>query len=91
LKHVITVLSDWEEPIGKARDHLAKLSELSEKIMALGKSLNQVEKDMESTWVDQIEMRDLSDVKRHLKEVEATLCLLQEEVDHIETKHCKET
>ena len=75
--------------MGKARDHLAKLSELSERIMALGKSLNQAEKDMKSAWVDQIEMRDLRDVKRHLKEVEATLCLLQEEVGHIEGEHCK--
>jgi hypothetical protein len=76
--------------MGEARDHLAKLSELSEKIMALGKSLNRAEKDMESTWVDQIEMRDLRDVKRHLEEVEDTLCLLQEEVGHIESSHCKE-
>jgi len=75
--------------MGEARDHLAKLSELSEKIMALGKSLNQAEIDMESTWVDQIEMRDLRDVKRHLKEVEDALCLLQEEVSHIEGEHCR--
>jgi hypothetical protein len=90
LKHVKTGLPGREEPMGKARDHLAKLSELSEKIMVLGKSLNRAEKDMESTWVDQIEMRDLRDVKRHLKEVEDALCLLQEEVSHIESRHCKE-
>jgi hypothetical protein len=89
LKHVIAVLSDREEPMGKARDHLAKLSELSEKILVLGESLRQAEKDMESTWVDQIEMRDLRDVKRHLKEVEDALCLLQKEVGHIEAEHCK--
>ena len=77
--------------MGKAKDHLAKLSELSKKIMALGKSLDQAEKDMESTWVDQIEMRDLRDVKRHLKEVEDALCLLQAEIGHIESRHCKET
>jgi len=75
--------------MGKARDHLAKLSELSEKIMALGGSLNQAEKDMESTWVDQIEMRDLRDVKRHSKEVEDALCTLEEEVSHVEAEHCK--
>jgi hypothetical protein len=75
--------------MGKARDHLAKLSELSKKIVALGESLNQAEKDMESTWVDQIEMRDLRDVKRHLKEVEDTLCTLEEEVSHVEVEHCK--
>jgi hypothetical protein len=77
--------------MGKARDHLAKLLELSKKITALGQSLNQAEKDMESTWVDQIEMRDLRDVKRHLKEVEDALSMLQEEVGHIESSHCKET
>ena len=75
--------------MGKARDHLAKLSELSEKIIVLGGSLRQAEKDMESTWVDQIEMRDLKDVKRHLKEVEDALCLLQKEVGHIEAEHYK--
>jgi hypothetical protein len=89
LKHVTTGLPGREEPMGKARDHLSKLSDLSKKITALGKSLNQAEKDMESTWVDQIEMRDLRDVKRHLKEVEDALCLLQEEISHIEGAHCK--
>jgi hypothetical protein len=77
--------------MGKARDHLKKLSKLSEKIMALGESINQAEKDMKSTWVDQIEMRDLRNVKRRLKEVEDVLCMMQEEVGHIEAKHCKET
>jgi hypothetical protein len=90
-KHGIAILFGREEPMGKARDHLAKLSELSKKITALGQSLSQAGKDMESTWVDQIEVRDLRDVKRHLKEVEDALCLLQEEVGHIESSHCKET
>jgi TATA-binding protein-associated factor Taf7 len=77
--------------MGDAKEHLRKFSELSEKIAALGKTLRQAEKDMESTWTDQIEMRDLQDVKRRLKEVEDTLCMMQEEVGHIEAKHCKET
>jgi len=85
------ILSKWEEPMGKAKDHLKKLSKLSEKIMALGESINHAEKDMESTWVDQIEMGDLRDIKRRLKEVEDTLCMVQKEVGHIEAKHCKET
>jgi hypothetical protein len=88
-KHVIAIRFSREEPMGRPRDHLAKLSELSKKIMALGKSLDQAEKDMESAWVDQIEMRDLRDVKRHLKEVEDALRLLQEEVGHMEGEHCK--
>jgi hypothetical protein len=56
--------------MGGAKEHLRKFSELSEKIAALGESLRQAEKDMESTWTDQIEMRGLRDVKRGLKEVE---------------------
>jgi hypothetical protein len=73
----------------KVRDHLKKLSKLSERIMALGEVINQAEKDMKSTWVDQIEMRDLRNVKRRLKEVEDALCMMQAEVGHIEAKHCK--
>jgi hypothetical protein len=46
---------------------------------------------VKSTWVDQIEMRDLRSVKRRLKEVEDALCMMQEEVGHIEAMHCKET
>jgi hypothetical protein len=76
--------------MGEKRDHLKKLSELSEKIKALGESLRQAEKDMESTWVDQIEMRDLQNVKERMKAVEETLCVLQEEVGHIEGKHCRQ-
>jgi hypothetical protein len=77
--------------MGEKKDHLKKLSELSETIMALANSVQRAEKDMESTWVDQIEIRDLRDIKRRLKEVEETLCMVQEEVGHIEAKHCKET
>jgi len=83
------ILFKWEGAMGKARDHLKKLSKLSEKIMALGESINQAEKDMELTWVDQIEMRDLRNVKRQLKEVEDALCIMQEELGHVEAKHCK--
>jgi hypothetical protein len=41
------------------KEHVNKLSELSEKIMALGESSRRPEKDMESDWMDQIEKRDL--------------------------------
>ena len=75
----------------KAKKHLRKLSELSEKIMALWESLNQAEKGMGSAWTDGIEKRDLRNVKDRMKAVEDTLCLLQEEVGHIEGKHCKRT
>ncbi|MGB9628279.1 MAG: hypothetical protein ACPL6D_06430 [Thermodesulfobacteriota bacterium] len=76
--------------MGKKKDHLKKLSELSEKIEALGESLRQAGKDMESTWADQIEMRDLQNVKERMKAVEDALCILQEEVGHIEGKHCRQ-
>jgi hypothetical protein len=33
--------------------------------------------------MDQIEKRDLQDVKNYVKEVEDLLCMLQEEVGHI--------
>ena len=59
--------------------------------MALGESLKQAEKDMGSAWTDEIEKRDLRNVKDRMKAVEDTLCLLQEEVGHIEGKHCKRT
>ena len=75
--------------MGKTKEHLKKLSEISEKIAALGESLRQAEKDMESTWVDQIEIRDLQNVKERMKAVEETLCILQEEVGHVEAEHCK--
>jgi hypothetical protein len=75
--------------MGKKKDHLKKLSELSEKIMALANSIRQAEKDMESTWRDEIEARDLRNVKKRLKAAEETLCVLQEEVGHVEAEHCK--
>jgi hypothetical protein len=75
--------------MGEKKEHLKKLSELSEKIMALANSIQQVEKDMESTWMDQIEARDLRNVKERMKAVEDALCMLQEEVGHIEERHCR--
>ena len=35
--------------MGEIKDYLKKFSELSKKIMAIGESINQAEKDMEST------------------------------------------
>jgi hypothetical protein len=75
--------------MGEKKDHLKKLSELSEKIMALANSIRQAEKDMESTWIDAIEERDLRIVKERMKAVEETLCTLQEEIGHVEAEHCK--
>jgi hypothetical protein len=76
--------------MGEKKDHLEKLSELSEKIMALANSIRWAEKDMESVWTDQIEMRDLQNVKERMKAVEDGLCMIQEEIGHLEEKHCKQ-
>jgi len=69
--------------LGEVKEHVDKILELSEKIMALGESIRRTEKDMESTWMDQVEKRDVQDVKNYVKEVEDLLCMLQEEVGHI--------
>jgi hypothetical protein len=76
--------------MGEKKDHLKKLSELSEKIMALGNSIQQAEKDLKSAWIDEIEARDLRSVKERMKAVEDALCMLKEEVGHIEGKHCRQ-
>jgi hypothetical protein len=76
--------------MGEKRDHLNKLSELSEKIMTLANSIRQAEKDMEATWMDEVEARDLRNVKERMKAVEETLIILQEEVGHIEGEHCRQ-
>ncbi len=75
--------------MGEKKDHFRKLSELSEKIMTLSESIRQAEKDMESVWADEIEVKDLQDVKERMKAVEETLSILQEEVGHLEVEHCK--
>ena len=75
--------------MGEKKDHLKKLSELSEKIMALANSVRQAEKDMQATWIDEIEARDLQDIKERMKAVEGTLSILKEEVGHVEAEHCK--
>jgi hypothetical protein len=69
--------------MGKTRDHLARLSELSERITALGESIRRIEKDMEPTWIGQVYKRNLRDVKNYLKQEEDLHCMLQEEVGHI--------
>jgi len=59
--------------MGEKKEHLKKLSELSEKIMTLSESIRQAEKDMGSVWTDEIEMKDLRNVKERMKAVEETL------------------
>jgi hypothetical protein len=74
--------------MGERKEHLKKLSELSEKIMGLATSIQRTEKDMESTWMDQIEKRDLEELKDQMKAVEEALRTLQGEVGHVEAEHC---
>ena len=75
--------------MGETKEHLKKLSELPEKIMGLANSIRQEEKDMQYVRMGQVEMRGLQNVKNHMKEVEDVLCMLQEEVGHIESIHCR--
>jgi hypothetical protein len=75
--------------MGETKEHLKKILELSEKVIALANSIKGAEKDMEATWIDEIEARDLQNVKERMKAVEETLCILQEEVSHVEAEHCK--
>lgn len=74
----------------EVKGHLKNLSELSEKVAALGESIRQAERDMRTAWKDYIELRDLQDVKGRMKEVEEALKSLQEEMGHIEEEHCRE-
>jgi hypothetical protein len=75
--------------MGEKKEHLKNLSRLSEKIIVLANSIQKAERDMQATWIDEIEARDLQNVKERMKAVEDTLCMLKEEVGHIKGKHCK--
>jgi hypothetical protein len=44
---------------------------------------------MKSTWIDEIEARDLQNVKKQMKAVEETLRIVQGEVGHVEAEHGK--
>jgi hypothetical protein len=57
--------------------------------MALAHSIQQAEKDMESTWIDEIEARDLQNVKERMKAVEETPRIVEREVGHVEAEHGK--
>jgi hypothetical protein len=76
--------------MGEKKDHLKNLSQLSKKIIALANSIRKAERDMKATWIDEIEARDLQNVKEQMKAVEDALCMLKEEVGHIEGKHCRQ-
>jgi hypothetical protein len=75
--------------MGDANTHLKNLSELSQNIEALGKSVKKAENDLKFQWVDEIEKIDLEDIKEHMKKVEQSLRMLQAEMSHIEAEHQK--
>jgi len=75
--------------MGDAKDHLRNFSELSQRIVALGKSIKRAEKDLKFEWVDEIEQRDLQDIKEHMKSLEDALRMSQAEMGHIEAEHLK--
>jgi hypothetical protein len=75
--------------MGEKKDHFKNLSQLSEKIIALANSIRKAERDMQATWIDEVEARDLQNVKEQMKAVEDALCMLKEEIGHIEGKHCR--
>jgi hypothetical protein len=69
--------------MAKAKEHLEKLADLSEKVTTLAKSIRQAEEDLKFQWVDEIEQRDLQHVKDHMNAVEDALRMLREEMCHI--------
>ena len=75
--------------MGKKKEHQNKLLELANEIMALGEAIRQMEKNMQSTWTDEIERADLENMKERMRAVEDGLCTLQGEIEHLEELHCK--
>jgi hypothetical protein len=75
--------------MGDSKDHLRKFSELSQRIFALGESIKGAEKDLKFQWVDEIEQRDLQDIKDHMKSLEDALRMVQAEMGHVEAEHLK--
>jgi len=75
--------------MGDVKDHRRKFSELSQRIFALGESIRRAEKDLKFQWVDEIEQRDLQDIKDHMKSLEDALQKFQTEMGHIEAEHLK--
>jgi len=75
--------------MGDVENHRKNFAELSQRIVALGESIRQAEKDLRFQWVDEIEERDLQDIKKHMKSLEDALRKSQAEIGHIEAEHLK--
>jgi archaellum component FlaC len=76
--------------MAETKEHLERFAKLSEKIARLAESIKQAENDLKSQWIDEIEHRDLQDVKDNMNAVEDALRMLREEMRHIEAEHYKE-
>jgi hypothetical protein len=77
--------------MARKKEHQSKLLKLAKEIMVLAEAIDQMDKNMQSTWTDEIEMADLQNLKERMKIVEASLCSLRGEIEHLEELHCKST
>jgi hypothetical protein len=77
--------------MARKKEHQSKLFKLTKEIMVLAEAIDQMDKNMQSTWTDEIEMADLQNLKERMKIVEASLCSLRGEIEHLEELHCKST
>ncbi len=75
--------------MGKKKEHLSKLLDLAKEIRVLGEAVQEMDKNMESTWTDDIERRDLQELKGRMQKVEEILCEFKDEIGHLENLHCK--
>jgi hypothetical protein len=77
--------------MARKKEHQSKLLKLAKEIMVLAEAIDQMDKNMQSTWTDEIEMADLQNLKERMKIVEASLYSLRGEIEHLEELHCKST
>jgi len=75
--------------MGTKKEHQNTLLELAKEIISLGEAIKEMEKNMEFSWSDDIERRDLQRLKERMAIVEKGLCTLQGEIKHLEELHCK--
>jgi hypothetical protein len=57
--------------MARKKEHQSKLLKLAKEIMVLAEAIDQMDKNMQSTWTDEIEMADLQNLKERMKIVES--------------------
>jgi hypothetical protein len=82
---------EQEGKMGKKSEHIQKLLELTKEIGVLGEAVEEMDKNMESTWTDEVERLDLQRLKGRMQKVEEILCKFKDEIGHLEDLHCKST